>query len=88
MDKRDDKEDPAVIEWEQNYDEAIALGERTVRDITDGRRVGLCADGTGIIGTPNRVVNGEVYWGQNRLNHVEARIKELVREGAAPYAYA
>ena len=86
VDKRDDADDPAVKEWDQNYTEAIDLGEhsRLVRQKSRERR----SDAPGIIGTPNYVVNGEVYWGQDRLNLVEARIKELLQEGAVPYKYA
>ncbi|WRT66638.1 uncharacterized protein IL334_003597 [Kwoniella shivajii] len=41
----------------------------------------------GIFGTPNYVVNGEIFWGQDRLNSVEMRIKELVENGAKPVKY-
>ena len=88
VDKRDDMEDPAVIEWDENYKEAIALGERLMRGSCRVTAVTACANTSGVIGTPNYVVNGEVYWGQDRLNHVEAHIKGLVREGAVPYVYA
>ncbi|WWC61896.1 uncharacterized protein I303_104482 [Kwoniella dejecticola CBS 10117] len=41
----------------------------------------------GIFGTPNYVVNGEIFWGQDRLHFVEMRIKELVEAGAKPVQY-
>ncbi|WWC89022.1 uncharacterized protein L201_003940 [Kwoniella dendrophila CBS 6074] len=41
----------------------------------------------GIFGTPNYVVNGEIFWGQDRLTFVEMRIKELVEAGAKPVIY-
>lgn len=40
-----------------------------------------------MFGTPNYVVNGEIFWGQDRLHMAEARIKELVARGAVPVRY-
>ncbi|KAH8666927.1 thioredoxin-like protein [Xylariales sp. PMI_506] len=42
----------------------------------------------GMFGTPNYVINGEIFWGQDRLPMVEARIKELVAAGAVPVTYS
>ncbi|WWC69924.1 uncharacterized protein I206_103868 [Kwoniella pini CBS 10737] len=41
----------------------------------------------GIFGTPNYVINGEIFWGQDRLNFVEMKIKELIEAGAKPVEY-
>ncbi|WVQ73619.1 hypothetical protein IAR50_003199 [Cryptococcus sp. DSM 104548] len=41
----------------------------------------------GIFGTPNYVLNGEIFWGQDRLWMLEARVKELVEHGATPVRY-
>lgn len=51
--------------------------------------VGTPADPSvsGIFGTPNYVVNGEIFWGQDRLDYVELRIKELIEAGATPAGY-
>jgi hypothetical protein len=44
-------------------------------------------DPLGIFGTPNYVVNGEIFWGQDRLGMVESRIKELLAAGSTPRTY-
>ncbi|GFZ46870.1 hypothetical protein JCM24511_04090 [Saitozyma sp. JCM 24511] len=41
----------------------------------------------GIFGTPNYVINGEIFWGQDRLWMVEQRVKELVAARAKPRKY-
>ena len=33
---------------------------------------------TDVFGTPTYVVNGELFWGQDRLGFVERRIEELL----------
>jgi hypothetical protein len=33
------------------------------------------------------VINGEIFWGQDRLWMVEQRVKELVAAGAKPRKY-
>jgi 2-hydroxychromene-2-carboxylate isomerase len=38
----------------------------------------------GCFGTPNYCVNGEIFWGQDRLEYAEDRIKELVTKGFKP----
>ncbi|KAK4687968.1 hypothetical protein P7C73_g2151, partial [Tremellales sp. Uapishka_1] len=38
----------------------------------------------GMFGTPNYVINGEIFWGQDRLWMLEKRVRELVAAGAKP----
>jgi len=40
-----------------------------------------------MFGTPNYVINGEIFWGQDRLSMVEMRVKELLAHGAKPVEY-
>ena len=42
------------------------------------------AEDLGMFGTPNYVINGEIFWGQDRLWMVERRVQELVEAGAKP----
>ena len=42
----------------------------------------------GIFGTPNYVINGEIFWGQDRIWMAELRIKELLAAGMKPKEYA
>lgn len=53
------------------------------RDLTRQTRLTL----SGIFGTPNYVINGEIFWGQDRLWMVEQRVKELVAARAKPRKY-
>ncbi|WWD19977.1 hypothetical protein CI109_104450 [Kwoniella shandongensis] len=41
----------------------------------------------GMFGTPNYVLNGEIFWGQDRLWMLEERVKELLANGAKPVQY-
>ena len=43
--------------------------------------IGARSSPAGIFGTPNYVVNGEIFWGQDRLDFVEDRIQELLAAG-------
>ncbi|KAL7424468.1 hypothetical protein Q5752_000152 [Cryptotrichosporon argae] len=67
VDRRGNRADEAVLEWEANHAEAVAKG---------------------IFGTPNYLVNDEIFWGQDRLWMVERRIQELIAAGARPVTYA
>ncbi|OCF38685.1 hypothetical protein I317_07536 [Kwoniella heveanensis CBS 569] len=58
-------------------DEGVAEWKRNHEEAVD----------LGIFGTPNYVINGEIFWGQDRLNFVELRLKELVEKGAKPVRY-
>ena len=40
-----------------------------------------------MFGTPNYVINGEIFWGQDRLLMVEERVKEMLAKGMQPRMY-
>ena len=40
-----------------------------------------------MFGTPNYVINDEIFWGQDRLFMLENRVKQLVAHGAKPVVY-
>ncbi|ORY29321.1 thioredoxin-like protein [Naematelia encephala] len=71
VDRRGLRDDEAVKEWNANHDEAVHKGKSAV----------------GIFGTPNYVINGEIFWGQDRLFMLEIRVKELLEAGAKPVLY-
>lgn len=39
---------------------------------------GVGGNGTDVFGTPTYVLQGELFWGQDRLGYVERRIEELL----------
>jgi 2-hydroxychromene-2-carboxylate isomerase len=66
-DRRGDQEDVAVKEYKQNLKEAEEIGERSERATVSVDRAAHGAHHrTGIFGTPTYVVNGELFWGQDR----------------------
>jgi len=81
-DNRSDATDAGVKEWNTNHLEAVALGTLSCCVVAE-RLMSL-----GIFGTPNYVVNGEIFWGQDRLHMVDLRIRELLASGAKPQEYA
>ncbi|WWD03306.1 hypothetical protein V865_001357 [Kwoniella europaea PYCC6329] len=74
---------------EQTIDECVVdkRGQEGEEGVKEWRRNHEEAVKLGIFGTPNYVVNGEIFWGQDRLNFVEIRIKELIKAGAKPVKY-
>ena len=56
---------------------AVGVVRRGEGDEADGRAA-LVA---GCFGTPNYCVNGEIFWGQDRLDYVERRVEELLEQG-------
>ncbi|WWC94534.1 hypothetical protein V866_001380 [Kwoniella sp. B9012] len=92
--------DHARVETLQQIARQCGFDERTIDECVVDKR-GEDGDGgveewtrnheeavkLGIFGTPNYVVNGEIFWGQDRLNFVEMRIKELIEAGAKPVKY-
>ncbi|ODO09534.1 hypothetical protein I350_03137 [Cryptococcus amylolentus CBS 6273] len=74
VDRRGDARDEAVKEWNRNHVEAVEKGKST--------HLFPC-----IFGTPNYVLNDEIFWGQDRLWMLEARVKELLEHGAKPLKY-
>ncbi|WVR06791.1 hypothetical protein IAU60_003826 [Kwoniella sp. DSM 27419] len=62
-------------------------GDENDEGVQEWRRNLSEATELGIFGTPSYVVNGEIFWGQDRLSFVEERIKELVAHKARPVKY-
>ncbi|KAL1665681.1 thioredoxin-like protein [Schizophyllum commune] len=64
--------DQAIIDRRgDTEDEGVKEWQQNLKD----------AEAIGIFGTPNYVVNGEIFWGQDRLDFVEDRIQELLAAG-------